>query len=68
VFSTRPSGISSACRQTTPRILAASAASRARTHFSLSQIENACPLPALRHLQQCAAAGLLHVVAVRRNR
>src|ERR1700692_766288 len=31
VFSTRPSGISSACRHPTPRIFAASAASRARS-------------------------------------
>jgi hypothetical protein len=31
----------------------------------LRQIKNAGPLPALRHLQQRATAGLLHVVAVR---
>ena len=39
----------------------------ARAHFALRQIENAGALAALGHLQQRAAAGLLHVVAVRGN-
>ena len=40
----------------------------ARAHFTLRQVENAGALPALRHLQQRSAAGLLHVVTVRCNR
>src|SRR5262249_38721378 len=35
-----------------------------RTHLATSQIENARAIPVLCHLQQRAAAGLLHVVAM----
>ena len=37
----------------------------ARAHFPLRQIEDAGPLPALRHLQERTAASLLDVVSVR---
>src|SRR4051794_24147400 len=38
-----------------------------RTHFAAREIKDACPLPAFRSLEQRAAAGLLHIVAVRGN-
>jgi hypothetical protein len=37
----------------------------ARAHFPLREIEDAGPLPALRHLQEGTAASLLDVVSVR---
>ena len=37
----------------------------ARAHFALRQIEDAGAMASLRHLEQRAAAGLLHIVAVR---
>jgi hypothetical protein len=39
----------------------------ARPHFAAGQIEYRRALPALRHLEQRSAAGLLYVIAVRRD-
>jgi hypothetical protein len=38
-----------------------------RSHLSLRKIEYTCAIAALRHLQQRAPAGLLRIVAMRRN-
>src|SRR5579864_546124 len=40
----------------------------ASSHLAASQIENAGAMPALSHLQQGPAAGLLHVIAMRGDR
>ena len=71
MFSTRPSGMSSACRQEVHNIFAASVrfagaifGAAPRSHLTLGQIENPGAMSELRHFQQRAAAGLLYIVAV----
>ena len=72
MFSTRPSGISRAPRQTAPKnfggvdgLAFAIFGGAAGTEFAAGEIENPSPMAALGHLRERAAAGLLHIVTVR---
>jgi hypothetical protein len=70
VFSTAPSGRSSACRQPTPssarprRLPGALFGAAAGSGLALGQVENGGAQAARRHAQQRSAAGLFHIVAV----
>ena len=73
VFSTRPSGMSSACLQDTvatarhPGLACALFCITPRTHLALCQINNAGAIAAFRHLEKRATASLFDIVTVSSN-